>query len=583
MSEHEFKVEWLFINLRWFFLLAVAGIIGIEIALKEEPFPPVVLVLLIVGGVANLLLMIFMLLNAFRKPLPPAITLLDIALTLGFMAGYRGTESPLLFVSMIPIISTALRASWVPSLLVAGGIVGVYWAASWVNLGLPSTTALNVALGKMFPFLINGVVLLVAGGAVSNLGSRIKLSLEKERVREKRESEAALAAAHQRVRLIFELASTLSATLSYERVLEAALDVSNAGLREFFSHGGSQIAAILLFSMDRTLYVATSRGLSPQDTRARFPGTEGILARALDKAEPALTNDPGADPELSRLVSMHHCRQAIAVPMRAGFESYGLLLLGSPEPAIYVPDFQDLLVAVCNQAVMALQNARLYEDLMADKERLVAVDEDARKRLARDLHDGPTQTFAAITMRFNYIRMLIQKDPEKAQEELAQVEELSRKTVKEIRQLLFTLRPLILETQGLVPALSQYIQKLAETDPLPIHLEAQDKVDEVLDKEAQGALFYTIEEAITNARKHAKANNLWIRLYQRGMSVIAEVEDDGKGFDVAEVEEKYAERSSLGMMNLRERSTLVGGKTVIQSTPGKGTRITVTIPIRKKA
>jgi signal transduction histidine kinase len=146
--------------------------------------------------------------------------------------------------------------------------------------------------------------------------------------------------------------------------------------------------------------------------------------------------------------------------------------------------------------------------------------------------------------------------------------------------MLFTLRPLILETQGLIPALEQLKQKVSETDPLPvIHLELNKEAEALLNKEAQGAIFYITDEATTNVRKYAKAKNLWIRLSRRGMHVIAEIEDDGVGFDVAATETNYASRGSLGLINLRERATLVKGKTIIKSAPGQGTKVTVTIPV----
>ncbi len=583
MRESEFKIEWLFSNLRWFFFLAVAGAVGLRAAIYDQSFPAPVVTLLIVGTIANLLVMILLLLNTFRSPIPLLPSILDIALCFGLIVITGGTDSPLLFVTLIPIITTALRNTWISSSAITICLVILYWVLAWYTHHFNSNMTLQEILIQMLPYITNGLILLIAGTAIGQVGAKIRFSLTEEQTRQEEENRSALAAAHTRTRLIFELASTLSATLNYERVIEAVLDVSNNGLEQFTLRNIPQVGLILLFGFDHTLYVKSARGLTPQEHRLRFPGQTGALAQAVEGADPILIDEPGSDSELSRMVAMHHCRQAIIVPLRAGFESYGVLVLGSPEPNTYTPDFQDLLVAVCNQAVMALQNARLYQDLMEDKEKLVAVEEDARKKLARDLHDGPTQTIAAIAMRLNYVRMLLNRDPAKAPEELQQLEDLARKTTKEIRQMLFTLRPLILETQGLVPALEQYIQKLAETDPTPITLESRDNVDEVLDKEAQGALFYTIEEALTNARKHAKATHLWIRLYRRGSSIVAEVEDDGLGFDVAAVEEKYAERSSLGMMNLRERSSLVGGKTVIQSAPGKGTKVSVTLPIRGKA
>jgi signal transduction histidine kinase len=162
-------------------------------------------------------------------------------------------------------------------------------------------------------------------------------------------------------------------------------------------------------------------------------------------------------------------------------------------------------------------------------------------------------------------------------EELTKIEDLARRTTKEIRQMLFTLRPIILETQGLAVALEQYIQKLQETDSIHYHLQVQ-SVEDYLDQDSQGTIFYIVEEAITNARKHAHANNLWVRMGLRENNFVLQIEDDGIGFDVAGVQDRYDERGSLGMINLHERTELLGGKIRIESAPGKGTRITVIIP-----
>jgi signal transduction histidine kinase len=167
-------------------------------------------------------------------------------------------------------------------------------------------------------------------------------------------------------------------------------------------------------------------------------------------------------------------------------------------------------------------------------------------------------------------------------DELIKIEELARRTTKEIRQMLFTLRPVILETQGLTVALEQYIQKLQETDPIHYHLQAQ-PMEDYLDADAQGNIFYIIEETLTNARKYSQATNLWVRMGMRDRSFVAQVEDDGIGFDVADIESHYDERGSLGMINLRERTELLGGQLRIESAPGKGTRVTVLVPLKDMA
>jgi signal transduction histidine kinase len=255
-----------------------------------------------------------------------------------------------------------------------------------------------------------------------------------------------------------------------------------------------------------------------------------------------------------------------------------VVVFGSPAADTFSQDRTELLVAISNQAIIALQNAQLYQDLLVEKERIVEIEEDARKKLARDLHDGPTQSIAAIAMRLNYVRILLNRDPTKVNEELGNIEDLARRTTKEIRQMLYTLRPIILETQGLTAALEQYLEKLKETDAISYHLEAQPIEDE-LNLDVQGGIFYILQEAITNARKHARPRNVWVRMGIRDSSFVAQVEDDGSGFDVAGVQERYDERGSLGMINLHERTELLGGRIRIESAPGKGTRVTLTVPL----
>lgn len=580
MRTSEQKIEWLFVNLRWFLLLVVAGIMGLHAGFTDAPFPRQAFLLLTIGAVANLTALIGFLRNPSAHGIQQGLLVLDIALALGFVALDREIRNQLLFVSLIPIITAAVRYSWVVSTLMTMGIVMAYWGMSWLDANTLTGAASQISLFDLLPAAITGVVLMAAGVAIALVGSRIKTALIAEQEEREQRARAALNMAQRRTRLIFELASTLSATLNYERVLDAVLEVSHTGVEQFFgeTRGRSQVSMILLHGMDGQLYVAKGRGLSPRESELRFAATEGILAQALNQSGPVLTDDPSSDPELSRVYRLRESAQAIVVPLRAGFENFGLLVLGSSEPDSYTPDVCELLVAICNQAVLALQNASLYQNLMEEKDRLVTVEEDARKKLARDLHDGPTQTIAAIAMRLNYIRLLVAQDPAEALAELEQLEEMARRTTKEIRQMLFTLRPLILESQGLLAALRQLTEKLRETTPADIHLEADPEVEQLLSPEAKGAIFYIIDEALTNARKHAGARNLWIRLHSRALNVIAEVADDGKGFDVAAMEAEYATRGSLGLLNLRERAKLVGGKTVIISNPGEGTRVIVTVP-----
>jgi len=325
--------------------------------------------------------------------------------------------------------------------------------------------------------------------------------------------------------------------------------------------------------------VAASRHLSGHDEKLPLVLRDGAIFQTLSSAEPVISNDPAHDPELTTYTALQRCVMVVCVPLRAGFENYGVAVFGSPDPGVFTPDNIDVLTAVCNQAIIALQNAQLFESLQTEKARIVEIEEDARKKLARDLHDGPTQSVAAIAMRINYTRALLQRDSSRVPEELEKIEELARNTTKEIRQMLFTLRPLVLETQGLKAALETLVQKLHDTDPtLAVHLELDD-LAETLDKNAQGMIFYIVEEAVGNARKHAQASSIWIRTNRDGGDYTIEVQDNGRGFDVGKVQSNYDKRGSLGMINMYERAEVMKAKLSIASAIGQGTRISIRLPL----
>jgi signal transduction histidine kinase len=189
-------------------------------------------------------------------------------------------------------------------------------------------------------------------------------------------------------------------------------------------------------------------------------------------------------------------------------------------------------------------------------------------------------------MRINLTRRMMKKDSKMADDELVKLEELAQRTTKEIRHMLFTLRPLILESQGLTAALQSMADKMQETFNQQVVINVEERVIGQLEMGKQGVIFYIIEEAVNNARKHASAATITVRLKQMepGLALL-EVADDGVGFDVKTVTQGYDQRSSssLGMVNLRERTELVNGVLQIDSLPGQGTRVTVYIPLTEEA
>ena len=148
-------------------------------------------------------------------------------------------------------------------------------------------------------------------------------------------------------------------------------------------------------------------------------------------------------------------------------------------------------------------------------------------------------------MQVNYARRLVDRDPKATADELFKIEELARRTTKEIRHMLFTLRPLVLETQGLAKALESMAEKMQETYNQEVNISADQAIVVQLEQARQEVVFYIVEEAVNNARKHAQANHIWVRLRQAGEDLaLLEIEDDGIGFDPKAVSTNYESRAA---------------------------------------
>jgi signal transduction histidine kinase len=393
---------------------------------------------------------------------------------------------------------------------------------------------------------------------------------------------------YRRLRDIYSLISKVTATLKYQRVLEIALDLGARVLATPNIPAEKLVSAVLLFTESDyehpTLTVGSARHFTQSDLRVVLPGTGGLIGEVIAEGIPKSSNDLPKDPELSRIVALRTCGVAYCLPLRAGLETYGVLLFAHSDPNFFTQSKCELLEIISHQSVIAIQNARLYNDLQQEKERMIEIQEQEHKKLARDLHDGPTQSMAAIAMRLNFARRLLERDPKATADELTKIEELARRTTKEIRHMLFTLRPLELESQGLIGALKAMAEKTHETYDQNVIVEAEENVVSQLEMSRQTIIFYIAEEAINNACKYAQANHIWVRM--KGFSkdiVLLEIQDDGIGFDKNAVESNYDQRGSLGLKNMNERTEMVNGVFQLDSAVGNGTTIRVIIPLTDEA
>lgn len=273
----------------------------------------------------------------------------------------------------------------------------------------------------------------------------------------------------------------------------------------------------------------------------------------------------------------------ICVPLMVKGKVIGALeVLNKRSGENFNDDDLDILTTFAAQSATAIENARLYRDLREERDRIVALEEKVRKRLARDLHDGPAQLLSAIIMSVQFAKDILARTPEKLDklgEELKELEPLATRSLQQIRTMLFDLRPVILETRGLTPALESYVERLRLANDFAVSLEVKDFYER-LDAKAEASIFSIVQEAVGNVRKHAHASHLELGIARHNGNLVVTVRDDGQGFDVDRVKRSYDQCGRLGLLNMRERAEMLHGEFSIESAVGQGTLAKLIVPLQ---
>ncbi|MFT9849609.1 sensor histidine kinase [Aneurinibacillus sp. REN35] len=207
---------------------------------------------------------------------------------------------------------------------------------------------------------------------------------------------------------------------------------------------------------------------------------------------------------------------------------------------------------------------------------IIQAQEEERKRVARDIHDGPAQSMANVTLRSEIVeRMLNQNRIDEAKVELRLLKELTRASLVDVRKIIFDLRPMALDDLGLVPTLRKYLEEFQKRHGVRAKLSLLTP-ERRLQNSIEVAVFRLIQESLNNTAKHAKASHVEVRLEFKKNAVNFLVMDDGVGFD----QSTKAERPQFGIMGMQERVKLLQGKMKIESEEGKGTKLFFSIPLR---
>ncbi|MDI6869852.1 MAG: histidine kinase [Bacillota bacterium] len=210
---------------------------------------------------------------------------------------------------------------------------------------------------------------------------------------------------------------------------------------------------------------------------------------------------------------------------------------------------------------------------------IIEAQEEERRRIAREIHDGPAQAMANIVLRAEICEKTMETGKGDLQSELADLKRLAKDCLKEVRRIIFDLRPMALDDLGLVPTLARYVEELRKQVPFEIRFAAFGK-ERRLGQGVEAALFRFVQEALTNCRKYANASQAEVRVEFIPGMVRVVVEDDGEGFDPEQVLRRQGKKNEhFGLLGMKERVELFDGTFQVSSAPGKGTKVVAQIPL----
>ena len=366
---------------------------------------------------------------------------------------------------------------------------------------------------------------------------------------------------------VLGIAGELSINVVLERLVHAARDLA-----------GARYAALGVPDEDQGFAHFITAGMSDDEIEAMgpLPRTHGLLGAMLTDPAPFRTADITTDPRFRGWWPAAHprMRSFMGVPIVFKGDVIGAFYLTDkvahdPRTTTAFTDADEETVGVlAAHAAVLMEHARLYEE----SRELSVLDE--RNRLARELHDAMTQTLFSLRLTLETAASMVGSDPVRAEAELSTARTLLDAVFAELRVVIFELRPPALAHDGLVGTLGKHLEVVGRAHGLQVSLAAEG--DGHLSPDRERELYRIIQEAITNAVRHAQASCIEIGLALGPTHVSVTVRDDGVGFAPAA---RAGRSRRLGLTSMRERAEALGGDVTVESQPGAGTTVQVEVPL----
>ena len=412
---------------------------------------------------------------------------------------------------------------------------------------------------------------------------RRQAATELDTVQEELQSHIRLSRSNEkRLATLNAISTMLSHSLDLKQVLRNALDMVTEVME-------TEVA--LIFSLDekaKELRVLAYEGVSDKFAHDvdQLKLGEGFNGRVAQTGEPLIVEDASHDSRLTRqVVKQEKIEAVLTVPIRTRGLIVGTVCVANRRPRQFLTEEVDLLTAIGGQIGITIENAKFYQEQQRMQENLrfyvqqiTKAQEEERKRIARELHDDTTQALVALSHQIEGFASSNQQLSADDTELLKSWREQFRDVLQRLRYFSRDLRPSVLDDLGLLPALEWLTDDLEKQSGIKANLRVVG-TQQRLNPEVELLLFRIIQEAISNARRHAEASKIEVSVEFDEGKIVATIRDNGKGFELPRTLGELSRSGKLGLIGAEERARLLGGSLTVQSEPSKGTTVVIEAPV----
>ena len=404
-------------------------------------------------------------------------------------------------------------------------------------------------------------------------------------VTEAKEAESRKVEAYNNLTALNAIATAVNQSLELDTVLYSAIEKTLEIMKR--NTGG-----ILLLDEERQmLCYRVHNGLSKEYAQSVcFRLGEGIVGKVAQSGEAIMVDDVSADPRVAYpdLIATERLRAFAAVPLRVRNKILGVLTIASHDARKFSAEDIRLLESISSHIAIAIENAKLHQEVQYKDEsrgellgEILSIQEEERRRIARELHDETSQSLASLAASLEAVAGMLPSGSNEARTRLKKVEQVAINVLDEIHRMIYELRPTLLDDLGLVAAARWLINNNLGAAGVHVNFKTLGRVRRLRPK-METILFRVIQETVGNIAKHAHAKKTDLIIHFKRNSIIVHIQDDGDGFDVEEAISSRDRPRGLGLLGMKERVELVHGSLDIRSQPGSGTEVEIEIPLNQE-